>query len=177
MASSTKAPDRGPQSSSESVAHPTTSDRKHASKPKVPPPITVPNPTLPISDRKSPNSRVFTPFRYLTSKRNRRVSTASMDAVDGTAPNTVMGSPTASMQSSQMPAQSPPQRDPRVATQDWRNQEESDILARGKPRRMRPGVVFDVAEDPLEETKRSRPTRIKKAQPQAEPPTTDSSDG
>lgn len=81
------------------------------------------------------------------------------------------------MQSSQMPVQSPPQRDPHVATQDWRNQEESEARARGKPRRVRPGVVFDVAEDPLEETKRSRPARVKKAQPQAEPPTTDSSDG
>ncbi|KAJ6496615.1 hypothetical protein C8R47DRAFT_348139 [Mycena vitilis] len=176
--------DRGPHTSSDRGLHPNSerspqsseppSDHKH--KPKVPPPIAVPDPTLPaISDRKSPNSRVFSPFRYLTSKRNRRISTASMDAVDGTAPNTVMGSPTASMQSSQIPPQSPPQRDPRVATQDWRNQEESDILARGKPRRMRPGVVFDVAENPLEESKRSRPMRVRKSQPQAEAPTTDSS--
>ncbi|KAJ7046716.1 hypothetical protein C8F04DRAFT_1061495 [Mycena alexandri] len=185
------APDRGHNSSSESEANPTRSARK-ASKSNVPPPITVPNPALPISDRKSPNSRVFTPFRYLTSKRNRRMSTASMDANDGTAPNTVMGSPTASMQSSQIPPQSPPKRDPQIATQDWRNQEESDIAARGqkrgKQRRMRPGVVFDVAEDPLEETKRSRPGRLKKSQnaplepgpsgvePPKEPPT-DSSDG
>ncbi|KAJ7452490.1 hypothetical protein B0H11DRAFT_1742060 [Mycena galericulata] len=169
----TKATDRAPHSSSESVTNPTTPDRKSGSKSKVPPPITIPNPALRISDRKSPNSRVFTPFRYLTNKRNRRISTASMDAVDGTAPNTVMGSPTASMQSSQMPTQSPPQRDPRIATQDWRNQEESDVVARGKPRRMRPGVVFDVAEDPLEETKRSRPSRAKKTLPVE---TTDSSD-
>ncbi|KAJ7156039.1 hypothetical protein C8R43DRAFT_998951 [Mycena crocata] len=88
-----------------------------------------------------------------------------------------MGSPTASMQSSQMPTQSPPQRDPRAATQDWRNQEESDIMARGKRRRMRPGVVFDVAEDPLEETRRTRPARAKKAQPAAAEAPTDSSDG
>lgn len=146
---------------------------------KAPPPISVPNPAVPIPDRKSPNSRGFS-FRYLTTKRNRRISTASVDAEDGTAPNTVMGSPTASMQSSQMP-QSPPQRDPRLATQDWRNQEESDVLARGKPRRMRPGVVFDVAENPEEETKRSRPARLKKSQPSpAEAPEasagTDSSD-
>ncbi|KAJ7740675.1 hypothetical protein DFH07DRAFT_751419 [Mycena maculata] len=155
-------------SSSESIADPVKApDHKPRSK-NIPPPITVPNPATKISDRKSPNSHVFTPFRYLTTKRNRRMSTASMDAVDGTAasqPNTVMGSPTASMQSSQMPTQSPPRRDPRLATQDWRNQEESEVLARGKPRRMRPGVVFDVAEDPLEETKRSRPARIKKAPP------------
>jgi len=171
-----RSPDRG-LSSSENVAHPTTtSDRRL----KVPPPITVPNPALPISERKSPNSRVFTPFRYLSTKRNRRVSTASMDAVDGTAANTVMGSPTASMQSSQMPPHSPPRRDPRTATQDWRNQEESNTLARGKPRRLRPGVVFDVAENPLEETKRTKLTRVKKPRPQAQaeqPATTDSSDG
>ncbi|KAJ7470698.1 hypothetical protein FB451DRAFT_1368486 [Mycena latifolia] len=180
---SSKTIDRRPQgtaSGRESRARrgrsPTDSDESISRyKKKAPPPIVVPNPALPISDRKSPNSRVF-PFRYLTTKRNRRISTASMDAEDGTAPNTVMGSPTASLQSSQMPAQSPPQRDPRAATQDWRNQEESDVMARGKPRRMRPGVVFDVAEDPLEETKRSRPARSKKSQPQAaEPPTTDSS--
>lgn len=76
-----------------------------------------------------------------------------------------------------MPPQSPPRRDPRVATQDWRNQEESEVKARGKPRRMRPGVVFDVAEDPLEETKRSRPTRVRKAQPPSAEAPTDSSDG
>ncbi|KAJ6630725.1 hypothetical protein B0H10DRAFT_1774007 [Mycena sp. CBHHK59/15] len=157
----------GPQSSSESISNATpTSDRR--SKHKVPPPIVVPNPALPITERKSPNSRVFTPFRYLTSKRHRTISTASMDAVDGTAANTVMGSPTASMQSSQMPTQSPPQRDPRVATQDWMLQEEYDLRASGKQRRLRPGVVFDVAEDPLEETKRSRPARIRKATVEAD---------
>ncbi|KAJ7905425.1 hypothetical protein B0H14DRAFT_2660231 [Mycena olivaceomarginata] len=149
--------------------------RSNSQNPKsnVPAPITVPHPSLPISERKSPNSRVFTPFRYL-------ISTASNDAVDGTAPNTVMGSPTASMQSSQMPPHSPPRRDPRVATQDWRNQEENATLARGKRRRMRPGVVFDVAENPHEETKRTKLTRSKKPQPQVEaeqPPTTESSDG
>jgi hypothetical protein len=45
---------------------------------------------------------------------------------------------------------------------------------------MRPGVVFDVAENPHEETKRSKLTRSKKPQPQVEaeqPPTTESSDG
>ncbi|KAK7014918.1 phosphatidylserine synthase [Favolaschia claudopus] len=154
-------------------------------KSKIPPPIAVPNPAIPIADRKSPNSRVFTPFRYLSNKRNRRVSTASMDAVDGTAANTVMGSPTASMQSSQIPPHSPPRRDPRLATQDWRNQEETHTLARaqaargGKVRRVRPGVVFDVAEDPAEETRRSKLTRSKKPRPRTEndqTPATDSSD-
>ncbi|KAJ7273646.1 hypothetical protein B0H12DRAFT_1090390 [Mycena haematopus] len=75
---------RREHSSSENIANPvSTSDRKL--KAKVPPRITVPNPALPISDRPSPNSRVFTPFRYLSNKRNRRISTASVDAVDGTA--------------------------------------------------------------------------------------------
>ncbi|KAF8212306.1 hypothetical protein K438DRAFT_2010549 [Mycena galopus ATCC 62051] len=178
-----RSPRRHIDPSSQNVTDPTsTSDRKPKS--KVPPSLAVPNPALPISERPSPTSRVFTPFRYLSNKRNRRVSTASMDAVDGTAANTVMGSPTASMQSSQIPPHSPPRRDPRVATQDWRNQEESATLARGRRGRLRPGVVFDVAENPLEETKRSKVTRIKKPKPQAqaeEPPeqptTTDSSDG
>jgi hypothetical protein len=63
------------------------------------------------------------------------------------------------MQSSQMSLQSLPLRDPRIAIQDWLNQEESDVLARSKPRRKRPGVVFDVEEDPLEE-KKHRPSRV-----------------
>ncbi|KAJ7632552.1 hypothetical protein FB45DRAFT_912756, partial [Roridomyces roridus] len=110
--------------------------RQHKSK-GPPPPITIPNPATRPSDRKSPNAtRVFTPFRYLSNKRRR--------------PNTVLGSPTTSMQSSQIqPAQSPPRRD-------------SEVVARGgKLRRKRPGVVFDVGEDPLEES-RARPARAKK---------------
>jgi hypothetical protein len=46
--------------------------------------ITVPITIVP-SGRRSPNSKVFTPFRYLTSKRNRNVSAASVEAQDGTA--------------------------------------------------------------------------------------------
>lgn len=56
---------------------------------KVPPPITVPI-SIPITERKSPNHKVFTPFRYLSSKRNRTVSAASVEAVDGTAVSSVV---------------------------------------------------------------------------------------
>ncbi|KAF7305105.1 Phosphatidylserine synthase [Mycena kentingensis (nom. inval.)] len=129
-------------------------DRPRRSKQHIPAPINIPaNGTVPISERKSPNARVFTPFRILSNKRRRRVSTASMDAVNGTAPNTVMGSPTASMQSSQFPSQPPPHRDPMTATHDWRNHAETKVNIIGKARRMRPGVVFDTPEDPMEESR------------------------
>jgi hypothetical protein len=83
-----RSPDRG-RSNSQNVPDPmSTSDRKPKS--NVPAPITVPHPSLPISERKSPNSRVFTPFRYLSNKRNRRISTASNDAVDGTAVSQIL---------------------------------------------------------------------------------------
>lgn len=45
----------------------------------------VPAPIPIASGRKSPNSKVFTPFRYLTSRRNRTMSAASVEAQDGTA--------------------------------------------------------------------------------------------
>ncbi|KAG6854634.1 hypothetical protein C0991_004236 [Blastosporella zonata] len=114
------------------------------------------NPIPLVSGRKSPN-KVFTPFRYLSTKRNRRVSAASLEAQDGTAPNTVIGSPTASMHSSQPPPmQSPPLRDVFVATQEWRHTEAAEVreVTGGKLRRARPGVVFDVAEDHTEEKRR-----------------------
>ncbi|CAK5283127.1 unnamed protein product [Mycena citricolor] len=137
----------------------------------VPPsPITIPKPQAVAPDRKSPNSRVFSSFRYLTTKRYNRVSTASMDAVDGTATNTVMGSPTASHQSSQFPSSSPPQRDPWAATEDWRVSEQAHHETSRRPgRRQRPGIVFDVPEDPFEETKRSRPARLRKSAPTPQP--------
>ena len=46
---------------------------------------------------------------------------------------------------------SPPLRDPLVAAQEWRNREEYEQQVRGKIRRRRPGVTFDVAEDVPEE--------------------------
>jgi hypothetical protein len=56
-----------------------------SSRVKKPPPISVPSAPKPIQRRKSPNSKVFTPFRYLTSKRNRTMSSLSLEAQDGTA--------------------------------------------------------------------------------------------
>jgi hypothetical protein len=62
-----------------------SSDHKVISKDKVPPPIIIPVPVAPTSGQKSPGNKVFTPFRYLTAKRNHTISMASMEAVDGTA--------------------------------------------------------------------------------------------
>ncbi|KAG5653978.1 hypothetical protein H0H81_008846 [Sphagnurus paluster] len=138
-----------------------------ASRVKPPPPITLPIPINPRSDRKSPNAKVFTPFRYLTSKRNRTMSAASLEAQDGTAPNTVVGSPTASMHSTQPPIHPPPLRDAFVATQEWRKLEAAEVrkAAGGKMRRARPGVVFDVAEDPRDDRKRRPAPRSKPRRP------------
>ncbi|KAG6878711.1 hypothetical protein C0993_011526 [Termitomyces sp. T159_Od127] len=101
------------------------------------PPIAVPIGVQPVTESKSPN-KVFTPFRYLTTKRNRRVSQASLEAQDGTAPP---------------PIQAPPLRDVFAATQEWRRMEAAEVreVTGGKLRRARPGVVFDVAEDHTEE--------------------------
>lgn len=60
-------------------------DGKVSSRVKVPRAITIPGPNQPISERKSPNKAVFTPFRYLTSRRHRTVSAASVEALNGTA--------------------------------------------------------------------------------------------
>ncbi|KAG5646660.1 hypothetical protein DXG03_002650 [Asterophora parasitica] len=144
-----------------------------------PPPITVPIPINPSTtpDRMSPNSKPFTPFRYLTQKRNRTMSAASLEAQDGTAPNTVVGSPTASMHSTQPPIQPPPLRDPFIATQEWRKQEAAEIreVATGKWRRARPGVVFDVEEDPRDDQKRRPVPRVKPSTPKADSPKTENS--
>ncbi|KAF8163233.1 hypothetical protein B0H34DRAFT_672281 [Crassisporium funariophilum] len=164
----------------------TTSDAKAltSTPPKVkvtpPAPISRSVPIAPISrsvpianERRSPKPKVFTPFRYLTTRRNRAVSVVSMEAQDGTAPNTVVGSPTASMHS-QVPLQPPPMRDPMAATEEWRNKEEADVHARTRirKRRQRPGVVFDVAEETPEDS-RQRPkrtrTRYRSTSKQAEP--------
>lgn len=56
-----------------------------SSRVNVPPPISIPTTPRPIQRRKSPNAKVFTPFRYLTSKRNRSMSLLSLEAQDGTA--------------------------------------------------------------------------------------------
>ncbi|KAG2041747.1 hypothetical protein BDR03DRAFT_945551 [Suillus americanus] len=105
----------------------------------------------PLRDRKHPSSNVFSPFSFLTSKRNRTMSGASLDVCDGnTATNTVIGSPahsTVSQVKPLPPMVPPPSRDPMVATSQWRDREEAEQKRRKKSR-PRPGVTFDVEEDP-----------------------------
>jgi hypothetical protein len=122
-------------------------------------PAKAPVTPAPISTGRSPNSNSepFTPFRYLTSKRYRTVSSASIEAQDGTQvysehvfsdqlqSNVILESPTLSVDS-QPPIQAPPLRDPILAIQEWIERETT--AAPSKVRRTRPGVVFDVAEDP-----------------------------
>ncbi|KAL5532759.1 hypothetical protein ACEPAF_4533 [Sanghuangporus sanghuang] len=102
----------------------------------VPPPISIPTPDA-------------IPFRLFSSKsrRYRTMSAASMEAVDGTANNTVVGSPTSSRRS---PTPSgpltPSVRDPIEAAQAWRDNEEV-FLDAGSHRRRRPGVTFDLRGD------------------------------
>lgn len=114
------------------------------------PEVTFPS-AHPHRDRKPPSSNVFSPFSFLTSKRNRTMSGASLDVCDGnTATNTVIGSPAHSALSQAQPlppVAPPPFRDPMVATSQWRDREEAEQKRRKKSR-PRPGVTFDVAEDP-----------------------------
>ncbi|KIK98860.1 hypothetical protein PAXRUDRAFT_133306 [Paxillus rubicundulus Ve08.2h10] len=95
----------------------------------------------------------FTPFKFLTmhSKRNRTMSAASLDVCDGnTATNTVIGSPEHSVvQAQPLPPIIPPAvRDPLIATTQWRDREEAERRERKKNRIRRPGVTFDVEEEP-----------------------------
>ncbi|KAK1232950.1 hypothetical protein PQX77_003864 [Marasmius sp. AFHP31] len=135
----------GKHSSPENVE----SDRKPlSSRVKVPPPINVQIPIGSTTERKSPSAKPFTPFRYLTSKRNRTMSVVSVEANNGTATNTV-GSPTASMHSSQPPFHTPSRRDPFTATQEWRDAGGS---MRDRYKKIqRPGVVFDVKHEPSQD--------------------------
>ncbi|KAH9951926.1 hypothetical protein B0H21DRAFT_714886 [Amylocystis lapponica] len=107
---------------------------------------------------------MFTPFRLL-SKRHRTVSSASVDAVDGTVANTVITGAD-STRSSTAGRPSPPLRDPVIAAQEWRNREEAELAGRGTYRRRRPGVVFDVEEN-AGETQRP-PQRISARRQQAQ---------
>ncbi|KAJ3513656.1 hypothetical protein NLJ89_g2834 [Agrocybe chaxingu] len=108
------------------------------------------------TEKKSNKTDVFTPFRFLASKKNRSVSVASMEAQDGTAPSTVVGSPTTSIHS-QVPFQIPSVRDPQRATEEWRDREEAGTKTRTKhKRRHPPGVVFDVSEETPENQQRQR---------------------
>ncbi|KAF9480092.1 hypothetical protein BDN70DRAFT_877972 [Pholiota conissans] len=152
-----KTPDSSPKAM-QSEPEPDTRRMNPRPRRDPPPPISIPVPIHGIDQKKS---NVFTPFKYLTTRRNRGMSVASLEAQDGTAPNTVVGSPTASMHS-QAPIQPPPWRDPRLATEEWRDNEEAGLQKRSKAkvRRQRPGVVFDVEEEHPDDIKR-RPRRVK----------------
>jgi len=66
------------------------------------------------------------------------------------------------MHSQAPPIQPPPERDSRVATEEWRNREEAEaeVRARVKLRRQPPGVVFDVEEETPEDIHK-RPRRMR----------------
>ncbi|KAF9792790.1 hypothetical protein BJ322DRAFT_77079 [Thelephora terrestris] len=84
--------------------------------------------------------RGFHPWKLL-SKRHRTVSTASMDALDGTMVS--LTTPDESVRSSATSGLYPPLRDPVEAAQEWRNQEEIEFHDRGTGRRSRPGVTIE----------------------------------
>jgi hypothetical protein len=107
--------------------------------------------------------RGFHPWKLL-SKKNRTMSTASMDALDGTMVRQLsncsrrlclisfltqvsLSTPDESVRSSATSGLYPPTRDPVEAAQEWRNQEELYFHDRGTARRRRPGVTFDEPED------------------------------
>ncbi|KII89208.1 hypothetical protein PLICRDRAFT_599729 [Plicaturopsis crispa FD-325 SS-3] len=102
-------------------------------------------PVVPSRTRKDSGTKIniFSAFRL--GKKNHTLSNASVDAQDGTATNTIVGSPTHSGLSQPPAYQPPPVRDPLTAAQEWRDREE--MMGRGSGRRRRPGVVFDVGED------------------------------
>lgn len=58
---------------------------------------------------------------------------------------------------SQTPLQVPSARDPMVATREWREQNADSYRKSGK--KNRPGVVFEVEEEPAEDRPRLRQTR------------------
>ncbi|TFK55143.1 hypothetical protein OE88DRAFT_1732410 [Heliocybe sulcata] len=108
-------------------------------------PVALQIPVQP-SGRKSPAAKHGLFAKILApKKRYRTVSSASVEANDGTA-TTVLNSPTASTLSTSPPMI--PYRDPWAATQDWRADAEVQQNKRGKERRFRPGVTFDLNEDP-----------------------------
>lgn len=123
------------------------------SKSRSPNPVTAPPVKPSTRDRKESGSNLLTPFKFLTmnSKRNRTMSAASLDVCDGnTATNTVVGSPAQSTVSHAPfpPIAPPPVRDPMIATTEWRDREEAERREQKRGKVLRPGVTFDVAEDP-----------------------------
>ncbi|KAF8447623.1 hypothetical protein L210DRAFT_850103 [Boletus edulis BED1] len=121
---------------------------------RAPDPTVIPPPRQKTREQKDVTPHMFTPFKFLTmhSKRNRTVSAASLDVCDGnTATNTVIGSPDQSTvsQAQPLPAIIPPAtRDPLVAASEWRDREEAARRQRKTHRIRRPGVTFDLEEEP-----------------------------
>ncbi|GJJ12091.1 hypothetical protein Clacol_006332 [Clathrus columnatus] len=103
--------------------------------------ITAVTQSLPPPRPKSP--KLFSSLK-LFSKRNRTMSTASMDALDGTT-TTVMNSPSSSAPDIPGAPPSPPVRDALLATQEWRDDETNQFTKSKRPHR--PGVTFDCPED------------------------------
>lgn len=131
--------------------NPSGSKTSLASRSKVPPPVKVPIPIQQQQQPSRPAPNVFTPFRYMTTRRRRTPSSASMDAQDGTAgANTTLGSPTVSMASQNPAVHIPPLRDAQQAAKEWRDLEEATAYDRAQQgmRRQRPGVVVDAPGDP-----------------------------
>ncbi|KDQ60694.1 hypothetical protein JAAARDRAFT_31669 [Jaapia argillacea MUCL 33604] len=108
-------------------------------------PVALHIPVPPMSGRKSPGRQGII-RHFLNPKRYRTVSSASVEAVDGTANNTVLNSPTASTLSVNPPIPPIPSRDPILATTEWRNKAEEQ-QSRGAGRRPRPGVTFEEVEN------------------------------
>lgn len=136
---------------------------------RAPDPITMPPPTRRTREHRETTTHLFTPFKFLHSKRNRTVSAASLDVCDGNTAvsiifsfrraikhtrgqtNTVVGSPDHSTVSQAQPLPAlmlPGVRDPLVATSEWREREEADRRERKTHRVRRPGVTFDLEEEP-----------------------------
>ena len=137
----------------------------------IPPPITIPPPSAFALAEMSPSR--FHSVRVKT-KRYRTMSSASVEALDGTAVgssrnharretnvillvylqnNTVVGSPTSSMRSQATGPLTPPLRDAVEAAKEWRNIDRN-FMDRGASRRRRPGVTFDVMDEDVPKTYR-----------------------
>lgn len=130
---------------------PSHSQSKSRSKPSNP--VTAPPVKPSARERKESGSNLLTPFKFLTmnSRRNRTISGASLDACDGnTATNTVVESPAQSTVGPAPfpPLSPPPIRDPMLATTEWRDREEAERREQKRGKILRPGVTFDVADDP-----------------------------
>lgn len=100
-------------------------------------------PTQPQASSRPKTPKVFSPLK-LFSKRNRTMSTASIDALDGTT-TTVMNSPSSSAPDIVGTPYSPPVRDALLAAQEWRDNAANQLMRNKRPHR--PGVTFDCAED------------------------------